>query len=120
VTGPEFSLEAARWSVLIFQEILARMLNHPADTTAAASPMLWTIKSLPDGLVKPPQLSVTAADVAASANSGHVLLLSAVPDLDIVLTDPTGRTNYSMAGGHIHLVSVNPATPFSSTLLRTT
>jgi hypothetical protein len=102
VTGPEFSLEAARWSILIFQEILARLLNCPpatATATTAASPKMWTFRGLHDELTKPRQLEVTAADISRTGG-GQFLLLSAAPDLDVVLADPTGRANYSTAAGH--------------------
>jgi hypothetical protein len=98
VSGAEYSLEAARWSLLIFQEILARVLERPH--TAAK---LWAARP-PNILGLPRSLRLSEADLAAGGGGGpHFVFLSATVDMEIVLSDPSG-TSYSTAGGRIRRV----------------
>ena len=100
---------AARWSLLVFQEILARVVERP-DT---AAPKLWEIVPPLDNIDRPPrQLELTAGDVAAPGSS--FLFLSPTTHMEIGLTDPTGRISYSTAaGGQIRRVcGASPCTLF--------
>jgi hypothetical protein len=98
VSGAEYSLEAARWSLLIFQEILARVLERPH-----AAAKLWAARP-PNILGLPRSLRLSETDVAAGGGSGpHFVFLSATVDMEIVLSDPSG-TSYNTAGGRIRRV----------------
>jgi hypothetical protein len=99
VSGAEYNLDAARWSLLIFQEILARVLERPH--TAAK---LWAARP-PNILGLPHSLRLSDADVAAGGGGGpNFIFLSATVDMEIVLSDPSGTSYNTAAGGRIRRV----------------